>query len=135
MFETLKFIGKHVTTGGMYIDTLIEGLKERSDGDTMIYKFTTAFGVSYYITDPDMVRTIKYGLAELLRLTNHDQTALILLQEESLSTYLYRKVIELYGPMELVRSAEHEIEHQKQLSYDEGIDRAQRNIRTALGLK
>ena len=120
----IYWIGEKIDTTGAYNDVIEHGelFKRVHDKiDTPLYKFESRFGQTVYISEP-------YTIGTLEQIINEYSYA-------ELTTFLYELLIGHVGMTTFLHSISLRTSRVRDNGYRAGIERAQKDIRVALGLE
>lgn len=121
---SIYWIGEKIDITGAYNDVIEHGelFKRVHDKlDTPLYKFESRFGQTVYISEP-------YTIGTLEQLINEYAYA-------ELTTFLYETLIMQIGMINFLHSIALRTSRVHDDGYRAGIERAQKDIREALGLE
>ncbi|AGY48636.1 hypothetical protein Spock_236 [Bacillus phage Spock] len=120
----IYWIGEKVDTTGAYNSVIEHGelFKRVHDKiDTPLYRFESRFGQTVYISEP-------YTIGTLEQIINEYSYA-------ELTTFLYETLIMQRGMISFLHSISLHTARERDEGYRAGIERAQKDIREALGLE
>ncbi|QEM43298.1 hypothetical protein CHOTACABRAS_244 [Bacillus phage Chotacabras] len=120
----IYWIGVKIDTTGAYEDVIEHGelFKRVHDKiETPLYKFESRFGQTVYISEP-------YTIGTLEQLINEYAYA-------ELTTFLYETLIMQIGMLNFLHSISLHTSYERSAGYVEGKERAQKDIREALGIE
>ncbi|AIF72122.1 hypothetical protein LD11_gp246 [Bacillus phage Riley] len=121
---SVHWIGEKIDTTGAYKDTIEHGEIFKRVHDTLgtpLYRFESRFGQIVYISE-------KYTIGTIEQLINEYSYA-------ELTTFLYETLIMQIGMINFLHSISLHTSRERSAGYVEGVERAQRDIREALGLE
>ncbi|AGT13594.1 hypothetical protein BigBertha_243 [Bacillus phage BigBertha] len=122
---SIYWIGEEISTSGMYPQALEDQnelfVRVAEPATPNLYKFISRFGQVVYISDYYTIGSIR----ELVREKDY----------KGLYTFLYELLIGQIGMIEFLHSIHLHTAQERSSSYSEGRQRAQKDIREALGLE